>query len=293
MSTDLSFVSLERVGDKIVVGARRYAPEPCHELLFDDLLTEEEKLIKANRNTQRSIMRTIRRVGKLAMANDFKYFVTLSFNEKLSSTYGFELVDQFLKWMRCRFYRKGVILKYLLVIVPNEIGQWHIHLLLQDVPDGEFCPLAQCPGQMTQDALAKIEHGAVIYGWKAFKNRFDSLSFIQCIGDMDENLQMIRQDGKVRYMQKQFLGDNSEMDKETLNTKLQFYRDFIPKGKHPYRNSGNLVKPEKLYADVVPREELEQYLEACCMKLGPMGTAGEIDLATGEELLALLRLRKS
>lgn len=108
MSEAYGHLSVKKAGEKIILSSRHSCifPHMCKQHIPDAALSEEEQLKRQDKKTKRTVLRAQRHFFAMAMSNQFLYYVTLSFNESLSSAYGFDIVDKFSRWMSDRFRRK-------------------------------------------------------------------------------------------------------------------------------------------------------------------------------------------
>ena len=88
--------------------------------------------VKIKRVRRDNVSRCFSRIRDLILCNDFKYFVTITFDdEKVLASSPFEVLNKLTQWLKNMVYRKG--LKY--IFVPEyhkKKGRVHLHGLIND-----------------------------------------------------------------------------------------------------------------------------------------------------------------
>ena len=135
---------------------------------FEEIKDHEINLPQIQRNTdytdeetlRQSISRTMRTIHDYALCNEFKYFVTLTFDRKKhDSTDIQKLKKQVGQWLNNYKKRKNPTLKYLLIPeLHKDKEHFHFHGLISGIED------------VTE--FRKSFKGVVRYNWSAWQNKF-------------------------------------------------------------------------------------------------------------------------
>lgn len=286
-------ISVMQCGDSVRVSARRYT------FSKDDIhprdratLSPEEIEWKDAVNTYRSITRAANNFVALADANkeDLRYWVTLPFNP-MESAAGIDLQPKLQRWLSRRFERHGISAKYLMAFVPNRSGVWHCHMLLGDVPKGEFVRPSVAPECASKDTLNMEAEGCDVFVWPSFYDRFQSLSHVVPFGAYDRSNCQVQVYGKAAYCACQHFPEYDRgqyiYDRAELIQAMKHYRDNIPKHRRAYFSSRNLAKPKKLFSGFIPPEIAEEmWYDIIGKHMGRLGSATAvcIDSVTFEAL---------
>lgn len=79
-----------------------------------------------------SVSRTKRTVLELALANDWEYFITMTFDREKVDRFDLDaLRKKFQEWLKYRRKKYGLNISYLLVPEQHEDGAWHLHGLVR------------------------------------------------------------------------------------------------------------------------------------------------------------------
>lgn len=91
----------------------------------------EEMERKARDNFLRSVRRARAKVRRLALANDFKWFVTLTLDKARIDRYDAkQIISRLQRWLQDRVKRSG--LQYILIPERHKDGAWHFHGFFND-----------------------------------------------------------------------------------------------------------------------------------------------------------------
>lgn len=197
---------------------------------------------------QRSMRRARAKLRRLALANEFKYFVTLTIDPaKVDSHDGAAVVKKLNAWCSNAVQRHG--LKYLLVPERHKKGGIHFH--------GFF-----------NDALPAVDSGTLRLPWAKKPRRPRSEA---------DRADWLARGGRVVYnLPGWSLGFTTAMDLYgDYAAAVAYVCKYIGKdGTKPagrwYYSGGELNEPEAVYAEISPAELVEQYGEKATM-LSPPG----------------------
>lgn len=171
-------------------------------------LEEEYRTLYLNSKVKDNLIKTKEKIYDLANANEWNYFVTLTFSADKCDRYSFnqtsKKVREFFKNYR---QRKDKAMKYLIVHETHKDGAYHYHGLLQ---------------LNNLDTLKNSGHstrkGQIIYNWHSYKLGFSTVTEID---NLDASRWYI-----TKYLDK-------DMDKDYVKGQRRFYY------------SQNCVKPTK------------------------------------------------
>lgn len=94
------------------------------------------KIKKAEINSfnklENNLVRAKNTINDIALANDFKYFFTLTFNPKYDRYDVYQLLNKFRSHLRSMRSASGLSIKYLLVPEQHKDGAWHFHGFFSD-----------------------------------------------------------------------------------------------------------------------------------------------------------------
>lgn len=188
---------------------------------------------------ERSMRRARGKVRRLALANEFKYFVTLTLDPaKVDSHDGAAVVRKLNAWCSNAVQRQG--LKYILVAERHKKGGIHFH--------GFF-----------NDALPAVDSGTIRVPWAKKPRRPRSAA---------ERADWLARGGKVVYnLPGWSLGFTTAMELYgDYPAAVAYVCKYIGKdGTKPagrwYYSGGDLREPEAVYAELSPAELVEQYGE--------------------------------
>lgn len=197
---------------------------------------------------ERSMRRARAKLRRLALANEFKYFVTLTIDPaKVDSHDGAAVVKKLNAWCSNAVQRHG--LKYLLVPERHKKGGIHFH--------GFF-----------NDALPAVDSGTLRLPWAKKPRRPPSEA---------DRADWLARGGRVVYnLPGWTLGFTTAMDLYgDYAAAVAYVCKYIGKdGTKPagrwYYSGGELNEPEAVYAEISPAELVEQYGEKAIM-LSPPG----------------------
>lgn len=285
MSVPSTYVSVTQCGSSVRVSTRRFAlPSRMPPTPRDPAsLSSEERQLKDAYNVYRSILRASNNFVAYAATNEevLRYWVTLSFNP-VESAKGIDLAKEVRKWFTGRFKRLAIHTAYLVVFVPNEKGVWHCHMLLGEIPKGEFVKPSAAPECASKDTLAMEAAGCDVFVWPSFYDRFRSLSHIVPFGSYDLTHCQVQVYGKAVYCARQYLpacDKGTGFSKEDYIALMEFYRDHVPMNKRVYFHSRNLAKPAKLYSGFIPTEIAEEtWRDVVGKAMGKFGSTTTSDI---------------
>ena len=199
-------------GDNNPFDDEDYIPDIFYDEYFIEKAKESYKLSNFNRVKNK--------IYDYALANEWQYFVTLTFDPDKVDSYDYEscvkAVSGFLNALRHKYTDKGFILAYLGVPELHKSGRYHFHFLMCGIPPDEL----SFSGKYSYYRHKKSK----IYNWDAYDLGFTTV--IKCWGS----------EGISKYLCKYI---------------TKSLMDQIPKGKKKYWASRNLKLPEvqKLYID--------------------------------------------
>lgn len=132
-------------------------------------LTEEYQLLKRQQKVRDNLIKTKEKIYDLANANEWNYFVTLTFSSEVCDRYSFDVTSKKIrKFMNNYKNRYDNCLKYLLVHECHKDGAYHYHGLLY---------LSNLDTLV--DSKHKTKKGDKIYNWHSYKLGFSTVTDIK------------------------------------------------------------------------------------------------------------------
>ncbi len=121
-----------------------------------------------------NIRRAKSKVFELGLCNDFTYFCTLTFSEKLvNDRYDLEgCMKSFCKWLNNYNYRReSAHVRYLLIPEPHQDGAWHLHGLVSGVPNADL-RFFRVDEHLPDSIRKELSKGHPVLQWTAYAKRF-------------------------------------------------------------------------------------------------------------------------
>lgn len=172
------------------------------------------------RKLTNNVVRARTRVFEYAICNDFQYFITLTINGDLLNRYDLrEYIKKLGQFIRNYRRDYGVDIQYLLIPEKHENGAWHLHGLINGIPEKHL--------HINQNGYLD---------WKNYKDRFG-----YCSIDKVRNKAAVSK-YITKYIRKSFATDRGVTDKES---KL-------------YYCSRGLKRPQKKKEGTLTRYQLEK-----------------------------------
>ena len=207
----------------------------------DDGPKEERRPGATLEDIERSMRRARAKLRRLALANDFKYFVTLTLDpSKVDSHDGAAVVKKLNAWCSNMVQREG--LKYILVPERHKKGGIHFH--------GFF-----------NDALPVEDSGLLRLPWSKRPRRPKNQS---------ERQEWLKAGGRIVYnLPRWSLGFTTALDLYgSYPAAVAYVCKYIGKdGEKPagrwYYSGGDLAEPAVSYGEIDPRELQEDYGSKC------------------------------
>lgn len=108
----------------------------------------------------------------MAFCNDWAYFVTLTINDEKCDRYDLNIFMKALsKWLNNQKSRKAEDIKYLLVPEPHKDGAWHMHGLMNGIPDDQLEPFT-LNDNIPERIRALIREGCSVFNWLPYNEKF-------------------------------------------------------------------------------------------------------------------------
>lgn len=198
---------------------------------------EENSGDNSETNLDRSMRRARAMVRRLALANEFKYFVTLTLDASKVDRYDPKAIIRKLNsWANNQVERKGLC--YVLVPEAHKDGAWHFHGFFNDaLPMVDSGTIKIAGSKKPRKPRSKAERerwlnegGHIVYNCPAWSMGFSTA--MELWGDYRQ---------AVAYVCK-YIGKDSQR----------------PAGRW-YYSGGGLAKPETFYADMTAQEASEQF----------------------------------
>lgn len=122
---------------------------------------------KDEQNLRRSARRSMNKIKELAYCNEWKWFVTLTFNPEKVDSFDYDIVvDKLSLWLN-NMRKRCKDMKYVVVPELHESGRWHFHGLFMDIDD------------MTFVDSGKRHKGSVIYNLGNYRLGFSTATEIK------------------------------------------------------------------------------------------------------------------
>lgn len=141
----------------------QYEDEKC----VDDEINNKRK----RRSVKVSVNRTIQTIYEYAYANEWEYFVTLTFDpDKVDRNNYKDVMKKACNWCKNMHNRYAPDLKYLLVPELHKKGGYHIHALMSDCGDMTFVDSGRVAiGKRAYKRTSNNEHYPTIYNLENWK----------------------------------------------------------------------------------------------------------------------------
>ena len=130
-------------------------------------LTMAQAIKMEIKSLQTSVARTKQKIFDYAKTNEFKFFVTFTFNPEKVDSYNYSLItSKMTNWLR-NIRKKIPSLKYIGVPERHKSGRYHFHFLMNDI------------SAILIDSGHKTKDGMSIYNLEAYKLGFSTATVIQ------------------------------------------------------------------------------------------------------------------
>lgn len=133
-----SQIESDRIDKKII--NHEYSPFGHGDKVEDiKILSDIEKAYRHNRSVSSSVNRTKTMIYNYARANEWEWFITLTFNKDKVNRYDYkECSNKLRKWLNNMRNRYAADLKYLIIPEQHNDGAWHFHGLFSNTGDIKF-----------------------------------------------------------------------------------------------------------------------------------------------------------
>lgn len=130
-------------------------------------LTMAQAIKMEIKSLQTSVARTKQKIFDYTKTNEFKFFVTFTFNPEKVDSYNYSLItSKMTNWLR-NIRKKIPSLKYIGVPERHKSGRYHFHFLMNDI------------SAILIDSGHKTKDGMSIYNLEAYKLGFSTATVIQ------------------------------------------------------------------------------------------------------------------
>lgn len=140
-----------------------------YEKYLPQMLEEWEIKGRKEHSAYVSMSRTIQKIYEITRANEWEYFITLTFNPEEVNSYDYtEVVKKLSKWLNHLKERQAPNLKYIIVPELHESGRFHFHGLFADIGNMEMI-----------DSGKRTKEGEVIYNIGSYKLGFTTATKVK------------------------------------------------------------------------------------------------------------------
>ena len=208
---------------------------------------EEIRAAREKRNQERNMRRAKKRIFKLARANKWQFWVTLTLDpQKIDRTNYDRCVKKVRNVIKSAVRRYGAELRYLIVPDCHEDGCWHFHGLMSGLGDLADSGRRRCMGRhdggelkqakyyKTEEVPAGIEKVQMVWNWTKFTLGWST------IVELGEE-------------------DSAKTSNYLCNDHLFKGMSALPKGRKRYFYSKNLNVPEERELMLRPEEAQELF----------------------------------
>jgi hypothetical protein len=206
-------------------------------LEIDEIKCTEKGTVNTEK-LENNISRAKSKIYELSLCNEWQQFVTLTLNKEKYDRNDLEkFIKDFGQYIRNFNKKNNLSIKYLLIPEVHKKGGWHMHGLLQGLPES-FLRAFTLQEHIPTYIRDKIKSGGIVYDWEDYKSKF---------GFCD--IEPIRnQDACAKYVTKYINKDLSSSIKE-LNAHLYYCSKGLTVAK--------IIKKGSMLVDIKPNYENE------------------------------------